>query len=168
MYDVLIENISLVKNYRTQFQDILNSGSSDQLIAGWSRPRRRRFDRPMGSNTSSAMPGQLCLSGVLLCSPAVPVARTSKCSHKPDASAFNGVRQGPQLQPGAITVTPYGNLRADNMLDDYDSEPIQSISDPIEPWNRFWFHFNDIFFLYVARPTYNAWEAVTRTSCALG
>lgn len=33
VYDVLIENISLVKNYRTQFQDILNSGTPDQLIA---------------------------------------------------------------------------------------------------------------------------------------
>lgn len=33
VYDVLIENISLVKNYRTQFQDILNSNSPDQLIA---------------------------------------------------------------------------------------------------------------------------------------
>lgn len=33
VYDVLIENLSLVKNYRTQFQDILNSASPDQLIA---------------------------------------------------------------------------------------------------------------------------------------
>ena len=33
VYDVLVENISLVKNYRTQFQDMLNSGSPDQLIA---------------------------------------------------------------------------------------------------------------------------------------
>lgn len=33
VYDVLIENISLVKNYRTQFQDILNDGNPDQLIA---------------------------------------------------------------------------------------------------------------------------------------
>jgi phospholipid transport system substrate-binding protein len=32
VYDVLIENISLVMNYRTQFQDILNSASPDQLI----------------------------------------------------------------------------------------------------------------------------------------
>ena len=32
VYDVLIENISLVKNYRTQFQDILNSASPDRLI----------------------------------------------------------------------------------------------------------------------------------------
>ncbi|MBO4300992.1 MAG: ABC transporter substrate-binding protein [Desulfovibrio sp.] len=33
VYDVLVENISLVKNYRTQFQDLLNTGSADQLIA---------------------------------------------------------------------------------------------------------------------------------------
>lgn len=32
VYDVIIENISLVKNYRTQFQDILNSASPQQLI----------------------------------------------------------------------------------------------------------------------------------------
>lgn len=32
VYDVIIENISLVKNYRTQFHDILNSASTDELI----------------------------------------------------------------------------------------------------------------------------------------
>ncbi|MDR2820651.1 MAG: ABC transporter substrate-binding protein [Desulfovibrio sp.] len=32
VYDVLIENVSLVMNYRTQFQDILNSATPDQLI----------------------------------------------------------------------------------------------------------------------------------------
>lgn len=32
VYDVIIENISLVKNYRTQFQDILNSATPQQLI----------------------------------------------------------------------------------------------------------------------------------------
>lgn len=33
VFDVIIENISLVKNYRTQFQDILNTATPDQLIA---------------------------------------------------------------------------------------------------------------------------------------
>ena len=33
VYDVLIEKISLVKNYRTQFQDILNTDSPENLIA---------------------------------------------------------------------------------------------------------------------------------------
>ncbi|MDE5833652.1 MAG: ABC transporter substrate-binding protein [Desulfovibrio sp.] len=32
VYDVIIENISLVRNYRTQFQDILKSATPDQLI----------------------------------------------------------------------------------------------------------------------------------------
>ena len=32
VYDVLVENLSLVKNYRTQFQDILTTGTPDQLI----------------------------------------------------------------------------------------------------------------------------------------
>lgn len=33
VYDVIIESISLIKNYRTQFQDILNTGTPEQLIA---------------------------------------------------------------------------------------------------------------------------------------
>ena len=32
VYDVLLENISLVKNYRTQFQDILKTSTPQQLI----------------------------------------------------------------------------------------------------------------------------------------
>ncbi|WP_296305121.1 ABC transporter substrate-binding protein [uncultured Desulfovibrio sp.] len=32
-YDVLIENVSLVKNYRTQFQDILSNAAPDELIS---------------------------------------------------------------------------------------------------------------------------------------
>lgn len=32
VYDVLVENLSLVKNYRTQFQDILGTGTPDELI----------------------------------------------------------------------------------------------------------------------------------------
>lgn len=62
----------------------------------------------------------------------------------------------PLLAPGAVTVAPAGSS-----LDDYDSEPISAIADPLEPWNRFWFHFNDIFFLYIAKPAYDAWVFVT-------
>ncbi len=32
VYDVLIENVSLIKNYRSQFQDVLAKGSPEQLI----------------------------------------------------------------------------------------------------------------------------------------
>ena len=32
VYDVLIENVSLIKNYRSQFQDVLTRGTPEQLI----------------------------------------------------------------------------------------------------------------------------------------
>lgn len=32
VYDVIIENVSLIKNYRSQFQDVLNKGSAEKLI----------------------------------------------------------------------------------------------------------------------------------------
>ncbi len=48
----------------------------------------------------------------------------------------------------------------DGNLDDYEITPVQGISDPLEPWNRFWFGFNDIFYLYVASPLYSAYDFV--------
>ena len=48
---------------------------------------------------------------------------------------------------------------ADN-LDDYDTAPRQAITDPLEPWNRFWFRFNDIFYLHIAKPCYTAYTYV--------
>ena len=67
----------------------------------------------------------------------------------------------PSLAPGAITVHPYGQMQQSDSLDDYDTAPVDSISDPLEPWNRFWFRFNDIFYLHVARPAYDAWVFIT-------
>lgn len=46
-------------------------------------------------------------------------------------------------------------------LDDYgDGTAHPAIADPLEPWNRFWFHFNDIFYLHVARPAYRVYDTV--------
>ena len=52
---------------------------------------------------------------------------------------------------------------AADSLDNYDDLPLadSTIADPLEPWNRFWFHFNDIFYLYIARPAYDAWVFIT-------
>lgn len=38
----------------------------------------------------------------------------------------------------------------DDYLNDYSA--IKIIPDPLEPWNRFWFGFNDVFIEYAARP----------------
>lgn len=92
------------------------------------------------------------------------------CAFAEESVAARGGRQeptpstvygaAPMLPAGAITVTPYGSLRAADDLDDYDTADV-SIADPFEPWNRFWFHFNDIFYLYIARPAYDAWVFIT-------
>ena len=53
------------------------------------------------------------------------------------------------------------DMQIEDELDDYNDEPVQSIADPLEGWNRFWFGFNDIFYVYVAKPAYTAWETIT-------
>lgn len=63
----------------------------------------------------------------------------------------------PALAPGSVTVQ---NTVTED-LDDYDDAPIATIPDPLEPWNRFWFRFNDIFYIHVAQPAYKAWTYIT-------
>ena len=71
-----------------------------------------------------------------------------------------GYTGSPSMAPGCITVRN-GEENTATDLDDYDSEPVSSIPDPIEPWNRFWFSFNDIFYLHVAKPVYKGWTYIT-------
>jgi phospholipid-binding lipoprotein MlaA len=53
-----------------------------------------------------------------------------------------------------------GDSVLDDSLDDYDEMPRTNISDPLEPWNRFWFSFNDGFYTYVADPMYRGYAFV--------
>ena len=48
-------------------------------------------------------------------------------------------------------------------LDDYDDLPAHdaNIADPIEPWNRFWFGFNDVLYRGVFKPINTGYEAIT-------
>lgn len=67
----------------------------------------------------------------------------------------------PSLAPGAVTVREKDSVAISGDLDDYDEAPAGSIADPIEPWNRFWFSFNDIFYMHVAKPLYTGWTYIT-------
>ncbi len=71
-----------------------------------------------------------------------------------DASV-GGYEKG-QLQKSPVIQS----LEQSDNLDDYDSIPAQSIPDPFEPWNRFWFGFNDIFYLHIIRPLYDGYDYV--------
>lgn len=89
------------------------------------------------------------------------VAGAASSMAPPNPNPSSLYTDSPVLTPGAITVHPYAEMLQSGSLDDYDSEPVASIADPIEPWNRFWFHFNDIFYIYIAEPVYNAWVFIT-------
>ncbi len=69
---------------------------------------------------------------------------------------------------GDANLDDYGD-DADG-LDDYgdDALKIHSIADPLEPWNRFWFGFNDIFYLYIAKPVYNAYDSIVNDDVQKG
>lgn len=88
---------------------------------------------------------------------ATPRVQGSHSSFTP-SSVYAG---GSALSPGAVTVRELDNASIATDLDDYGDTPTASIADPIEPWNRFWFRFNDIFYIHVAKPVYTGWTYVT-------
>ncbi len=51
-----------------------------------------------------------------------------------------------------------------------EASPISEapIADPLEPWNRIWFHFNDFFYLQIAKPVYTGYEAVVHEDIRSG
>lgn len=71
------------------------------------------------------------------------------------------------LPMGAVTVADASVEVLDN-LDDYDDTPVSSIADPLEPWNRFWFRFNDIFYIHIVQPVYNGWVYITPDALRAG
>lgn len=64
-------------------------------------------------------------------------------------------RQSPEGQ----TVVGDDYFDDDDYLNDYSAKVI--IPDPLEPWNRFWFKFNDIMIEYAARPINKGYTFVT-------
>jgi len=53
----------------------------------------------------------------------------------------------------------YDSLISGELPDDYQHG--ESVADPLEPWNRFWFSFNDAFLEYLAKPLAEGYEFVT-------
>ncbi len=69
---------------------------------------------------------------------------------------------------GGASLDDYGD--SSDGLDDYSDNAVKlhSIADPLEPWNRFWFGVNDIFYLYIAKPAYNAYDAIVNDDVQKG
>lgn len=81
------------------------------------------------------------------------------CASTKNTPPASQSQDGATLPPSDEAVRPHPGSVAE-VLDDYDTGPQQAIADPLEPWNRFWFHFNDIFYLYIARPLYRGYDFV--------
>ncbi len=63
------------------------------------------------------------------------------------------------LPAGQAASSTHAGITVDS-LDDYDDTVKPTISDPLYPWNRFWFGFNDIFYIHVARPAYRVYDFI--------
>lgn len=88
---------------------------------------------------------------------------SSRPSAMPPSSVY-GSSQDSRLPMDGIVVQEKktADQAFDDELDNYDDDTdIQSIPDPLEKWNRFWFGFNDILYLYIAKPAYDAWAFIT-------
>ncbi len=72
-------------------------------------------------------------------------------------------KKEPGVQPDSAVVasgTASGAV-SDAAFEDYDDEHSETISDPLEGWNRFWFGFNDFMLLQVIKPVYAGYAYVT-------
>lgn len=55
----------------------------------------------------------------------------------------------------------YGTFDEYDDFDDYSAYQPVHIADPLEPWNRMWFHVNDFVLLNIGKPVYKGYKFVT-------
>lgn len=79
---------------------------------------------------------------------------------------------------GSLTVPPAGapeehsdgvhvadaSFDDDFSLDDYDDPEQPEFADPLEPWNRFWFRFNDVMLIHVFKPLHTGYARAVPAS----
>jgi len=104
---------------------------------------------------------------------AVPAAAGARLAEqKPVAKA----ERKPKFVSGTIMAAPKPKPKAvapsgqaggsqqslDDLLADEEAEdePVVRVADPLEPWNRFWFVFNDAFYRHVMNPVARGYKAV--------
>lgn len=73
----------------------------------------------------------------------------------PDAQEISAVSDNTAAQPAA--EEDFGGL---DDYDDYTAEDHALQSDPLEGWNRFWFHVNDWFLQYIVKPLHKGYAFI--------
>ena len=56
--------------------------------------------------------------------------------------------------------TPGKTSAASTTYDDYSTEDLAAQDDPLEGWNRFWFHVNDWFLEYIVKPLHKGYAFI--------
>lgn len=76
----------------------------------------------------------------------------------PDLNPIVAVASSPEEDAKTVEAAV---TEEDSFFEDYGEEHDFTVSDPLEPWNRFWFSFNDFLLLKLVKPLYSAYEFVT-------
>lgn len=147
----------------------------------WRRERRQRLSGPTGRRDNWAC--LLVLAGLLIlgvgcaaenqnAGQAVQAAAGAPQVQKPAAKAerkpkFVGstimAAPKPKPKPAAAAQAKPGAKKQslDDLLaeEEAEEEPLVQVADPLEPWNRFWFCFNDVFYRHVVNPVARGYKA---------
>lgn len=90
----------------------------------------------------------------LACMPACSTHTASSTSTNTEISAPT---QESSTNPESPATEDYGGL--DN-YDDFSEEDVALQHDPLEGWNRFWFHVNDCFLQYLVKPLHRSYAFI--------
>ncbi len=86
------------------------------------------------------------------------------CATKQDAASPENLStsQTEQVATTSVQTDDFDEEFEDEFDSEYDEirKEAESISDPFEPWNRFWFGFNDILYMDVLDPLHSAYRYV--------
>lgn len=79
-----------------------------------------------------------------------------------DTASLDDYEEEPDGATAALASSDIATSSGDEFsLDDYDDDmPSVEVSDPLEPWNRFWFRFNDVMLLNVFKPIHSGYAKV--------
>ena len=115
----------------------------------------------MPNNMAYRQAGRFLLLGVLVLLLAACAGRTvPRQTEEGIASSEAALTENTRSDARGAYPDRMAPLEEDE-LDDYASASLPAIADPLEGWNRFWFGFNDVFYIYFFKPLHKAYTFVT-------
>ena len=162
IYDVLTEGVSLVKNYRDQFDEILAKSSYEKLVADL------RAKTPAGVAVAASMPPS-CHIDALYTMKRFALAACLLLFLWPARGAENpAAESSPVLRSGTGEGGPPAGRPAneeekpfrDPFASESQAKGQPKIKDPLQPMNRAFFHFNDKLYFWVLKPAGKGYSKV--------